>query len=74
MAETSLKNVLENIGLGYLYTRFEDKKIDIKMINNLTDRELIRLGIETIGDRARLRSNTQTPPGTSTDPGSSLGV
>ena len=59
MAETSLKSALEKIGLGALHTRFENQKIDKTMIGNLTDRELIQLGVETIGDRARLRLSTR---------------
>ena len=80
METNSLEKTLGDIGLGFLYNRFKDQKIEYEMVGNLTDRELIQLGVETIGDRARLRHSTSqtTPASPATDSftgqGSSTGV
>ena len=44
-----------SLGLSTLKERFERERIDHEMINTLSDGELTRLGVATIGDRHRLR-------------------
>ena len=50
-----LKQTLVEIGLPNLFQKFLDEKIEPQMIEELTDTELKRLGIVTIGDRHRLK-------------------
>ena len=50
-----LKQTLVEIGLPNLFQKFLDEKIEPQMIEELTDIELKRLGIDTIGDRHRLK-------------------
>ncbi|KAL3841723.1 hypothetical protein ACJMK2_019829 [Sinanodonta woodiana] len=50
-----LQRTLEELGLSTLFERFRSKRIDAPMIMSLSDSELIRLGVDTIGDRHRLR-------------------
>ena len=51
----SVTDILETLGLSSLEERFRREKADITTLKSLTDSDLIRLGIETIGDRVRLR-------------------
>lgn len=51
-----LKRCLDEIGLSTLHTRFKEENIDHKMIESLSDNEMVRMGIQTIGDRHRLRA------------------
>ena len=50
-----LKQALVEIGRPNLYQNFVDEKIEPQMIEELTDMQLKRLGIDTIGDRHRLK-------------------
>ncbi|KAL3871117.1 hypothetical protein ACJMK2_039136 [Sinanodonta woodiana] len=50
-----LQRTLEELGLSALFERFQSERIDAPMIMSLSDSELIRLGVDTIGDRHRLR-------------------
>ena len=43
-------------GLSTLLPRFNDEQIEPELIVAMTDAELTRLGVTTIGDRVRLRS------------------
>ena len=46
---------LEKIGLGTFYQGFVNEHIDDASFPWLSDSELSRLGVETIGDRIKLR-------------------
>lgn len=50
-----IERILGEIGLLAAIERFKDEKIDEKIAVTLNDDELIRLGVATIGDRARFR-------------------
>ncbi|XP_061171814.1 uncharacterized protein LOC133181305 [Saccostrea echinata] len=52
---SSIDSVLEELKLQYLIGRFHEEKVEISDIQSLTDGELNRLGVTTIGDRVRLR-------------------
>ena len=54
MADVLLKKALDEIGLQSLVTRFEEERIDWNVALTLSDGELKRLGIDTIGDKYRL--------------------
>ncbi|KAK3591317.1 hypothetical protein CHS0354_028425 [Potamilus streckersoni] len=55
MAEI-LRQVLDDLSLSHLFQIFLNGKLDrIESCTNLTDVELLRLGISTIGDRVRFR-------------------
>ena len=47
--------ILQQLGLANLLRRFEDERVDEKIVLSSTDSELSRLGVSTIGDRIRLR-------------------
>ena len=60
-----LEKILQNLGMEHLYSKCLEEKIDIDSISYLTDKDLSRLGISTIGDRVRLREAcraTETSP------------
>lgn len=50
-------DVLEEIGLHTLTRRFEEEKL--QDIQSLSDADLNRLGVTTIGDRVRLRCRSR---------------
>ena len=50
-----LQVALNKIGLGALMERFSAERVDFNTLIAATDIELTRLGVVTIGDRARLR-------------------
>ena len=54
MADVLLNRALDEIGLQSLVTRFEEERIDRNVALTLSDGELKRLGIVTIGDKYRL--------------------
>ena len=47
--------ILDKLGLNLVTKKFQDEKIDIKVVISASDEDLIRLGVRTIGDRIRLR-------------------
>ena len=51
-----MDKILEEAGLSTLLPRFKDERIEPELILAMTDAELTRLGVTTIGDRVRLRS------------------
>jgi len=55
-----LEKCLQDIGLGTLYVRFQEEKNDANMIEMLSDNELSRLGLQTMGDRHRLREQVKS--------------
>ncbi|CAG2212815.1 BICC [Mytilus edulis] len=57
MSSAKLRVSLYKIDLGTLYQKFLDEKIEDDSFNFLTDEDLKRLGVETIGDRIRLRES-----------------
>lgn len=50
----SMKQILEELKMGYAIKRFEEERIDVDNFLSVTDLQLINLGIITIGDRIRL--------------------
>ena len=50
-----MNELLRNLNLEDVIANFEAEKIDIDMVKSLTDSELSRLGLSTIGDRKRIR-------------------
>ena len=55
MASEKMKEILQKLNLGIQVEKFEQERIDPQVILALSDNELVRLGICTIGDRVRLR-------------------
>ena len=51
-----MDKILEEAGLSTLLQRFKDERIEPELLDAMTDAELSRLGVTTIGDRARLRA------------------
>ncbi|XP_033748894.1 uncharacterized protein LOC117333620 [Pecten maximus] len=47
--------LLKRLGMRNLEQRFADEKIDLDNILSLSDQDLTRIGVSTIGERARLR-------------------
>lgn len=54
-----MEKILEEINLGTLIERFKEERIDPESVAALTDQDLSRLGVQTIGDRVRLRTLCQ---------------
>lgn len=52
----NMDKVLEAAGLLTLLERFKEERIDPELVLTMTDAELTRLGVTTIGDRIRLRT------------------
>lgn len=50
-----MEKILEELGLGTLTERFKEERIEPDIVLAMTDGELTRLGISTMGDRIRLR-------------------
>ena len=50
-----MEKILEKIGLGTLIGRFQEERIEPEIVLAMTDGELTRLGISTMGDCIRLR-------------------
>lgn len=59
MAVNVIKNVLEQMGLVTFFQNFEKERIDEHMIESVSDSELSRLGLQTIGDRHRFRKKVR---------------
>ena len=55
-----IKAILEKIGISTVFEIFKKEKIDLKVAVSLSDNELSRLGIRTIGDCVRFRDMCQT--------------
>jgi hypothetical protein len=51
-----MDKALEDAGLSTLHERFQEETIDPEIVIAMSDTELVRLGVQTIGDRIRLRS------------------
>jgi hypothetical protein len=50
-----MENILEVLGLGTLKHRFAEERIEPEIVIAMSDGELTRLGVSTMGDRIRLR-------------------
>ncbi|XP_052237909.1 uncharacterized protein LOC127849229 [Dreissena polymorpha] len=55
----TVENVLQEIGLYALLGNFVGQKIEFDSLTHLSDTELGRLGVTTIGDRVRLREKVR---------------
>jgi class 3 adenylate cyclase/predicted ATPase len=60
-AESGLKQWLEDIGLGQYADLFQQQRIDLDVIPDLTEHDLAELGL-ALGDRKRLRRAIATLP------------
>ena len=40
--------ILSSVGLGNLLEKFREERVDLKAVNELSDKELHRLGVTTI--------------------------
>ena len=49
-----MQKILDEIGLGTLVGRFQEERIEPEIVSAMTDGELTRLGVSTMGDRMRL--------------------
>ena len=47
--------ILDKIGVNLVTKKFQDEKVDIKVVMSASDEDMIRLGARTIGDKIRLR-------------------
>ena len=56
-----LESALCTLGLSAIYYRFRDEKLEPSQVLNLSDKELTRLGVVTLGDRLRLKALLQEP-------------
>lgn len=56
-----LERSLGSMGLSAIYYKFRDEKHEPSQVLNLSDKELIRLGVVTLGDRLRLKVLLQEP-------------
>ena len=52
-----MESILQEFGLSTLSKRFADEKIDPHVILAMSDSCLMRLGVETLADRVRLKEN-----------------
>jgi hypothetical protein len=50
-----LEGALAAVGLSAILPRLIGEKIDFKIMKEMSDCEFSRIGVETIGDRSRLR-------------------
>lgn len=51
-----MDKILDDAGLSALRERFQEERIDPEIVISMSDEELSRLGVSTMGDRIRLRS------------------
>ncbi|VDH96748.1 Hypothetical predicted protein, partial [Mytilus galloprovincialis] len=56
---TSMREILEELKLQNLNETFELERIEIDNFLSLTEQQLIRLGVTTIGDRIRLEEKVK---------------
>ena len=49
--------ILQELGLGTMIVRFSEERVDPEVLHvvSLNDNELVRLGVNTIGERVRSR-------------------
>ena len=50
-----MESILEQLGLGTLLGRFSSEKVDSEVVLSMSESFLIRLGVETLGDRIRIK-------------------
>ena len=66
-----MENILEVLGLGTLKHRFAEERIEPEIVIAMTDGELTRLGVSTMGDRIRLRQSCRASASTQSTAGQS---
>ena len=54
-----LARILSAGGMPTLLHKFEEERIDVAMVGRLSDAELVRLGVTTIGNRVRLKEKVR---------------
>ena len=57
-----METILADLDLITLLNNFQVEKIEPQTVIAMTDSELMRLGVSTIGDRIRLRERCKIPP------------
>ena len=55
--DSHMEQILKSAKLERLLPRFDEENIDPNILGTLTDSELLRLGVATIGERIRLRGS-----------------
>ena len=50
-----MESILKQLGLGTLLERFSSEKVDPEVVLSISESSLIRLGVETLGDRIRIK-------------------
>ena len=50
-----MESILEQLGLETLLERFSSEKVDPEVVLSMSESSLIRLGVETVGDRIRIK-------------------
>ena len=51
----TISKILDKLGLNLVTKKFQDDKVDIKVVISASDEDLIRLSVRTIGGGVRLR-------------------
>ena len=54
-----LARICSACGIPTLLHKFEEERIDAAMVGRLSDAELVRLGVTTIGERVRLKEKVR---------------
>ena len=54
-----MEQILRQIELGHLVENFTAQRVDVETVVAASGGELQRLGLETIGDRVRLREHAE---------------
>jgi hypothetical protein len=57
--QKSVEAVLQEVGLHALFDNFKTQRVEFDTLLSLSDTELCRLGVTTIGDRIRLREKVR---------------
>ena len=57
----NMESILTELKLQSLFQRFAEERIQPEDVTRLSDDELVRLGLTTIGDRIRLRDRCRDP-------------
>ena len=52
---SAIEAILRKLKLEKLIVKFQEEHVDISVVLSLSDNELMRLGVDTIGDRVRLK-------------------
>lgn len=62
MADHHLEQALNSLGLSALLSRFNREKVNARQITQMSNEDLINLGVNATGDRIRLREMVMENP------------